>query len=256
MRHRIPVCALFFALVFLCAGAIRAEQLLVFAAISLSDALEQIGADFERETSMTVRYNFQGSSALARQIEAGAPADLFFSADEEKMDQLVAKDLVLAGTRTALLSNRLVVVAASDDSFIDVPVDLADPSVSRIAIAQPDSVPAGIYAKQYLLRQKLWDTLAPKMIPMENVRAALAAVASGNADAGFVYATDVLGSPRIRMAYEISGGDAPAISYPVAVLRGAPNKDAACQFLAYLRSRAARGVFERYGFTVFPAQEP
>ncbi|MCZ7591959.1 MAG: molybdate ABC transporter substrate-binding protein [Kiritimatiellae bacterium] len=253
MKKLIALC---FGAALLGAGMARAESVLVFAAISLSDALNQIGADFERETSISVHYNLQGSSALARQIEAGAPADLFFSADEEKMDQLQGENLIETSTRMSLLSNILVMVTAPDNTGINTPADLERDRVERIALAQPDSVPAGIYAKRYLERIGLWEELIPKIIPTENVRSALAAVAAGNADAGFVYRTDATTSDRVRIAYEIPESDAPSITYPVAVLRNAPNKDAARRFLSYLRSRAAGAVFEQYGFKVLSAQEP
>lgn len=248
--------SMLFALALMGAGAARAETLLVFAAVSLSDALKQIGADFERESSISVQYNFQGSSALARQIEAGAPADLFFSADEEKMDQLQAKNLIVDFTRASLLSNVLVIVTATDNTSVNAPTDLKSEGVTRIALAQPDSVPAGIYAKRYLEKIGLWDALAAKVVPTENVRAALAAVAAGNAEAGFVYRTDATTSDRVRIAYEIPVADAPSITYPAAILKDAPNKDAAQRFLAYLRSSAAGAVFEEYGFKILPAQEP
>ncbi len=231
-------------------------EILVFAAVSLSDALGEISANFQRETSIAVQYNFQGSSALARQIEAGAPADLFFSADEEKMDQLQAKSLIVNASRTSLLSNTLVIVTSPDNSAINTPADLKSDRVTRIALAQPDSVPAGIYAKHHLERLNLWAALQPKIIPTENVRAALAAVTAGNAEAGFVYRTDAATSDRVRIAYEVPPADAPSITYPVAILKDAPNIDAAQRFLAYLSSRAASVVFERYGFTVLPTQEP
>lgn len=248
--------SLCFVAALLCAATARAESVLVFAAVSLSDALNQIATDFQRETSISVQYNLQGSSALARQIEAGAPADLFFSADEEKMNQLQEKNLIDTSSRISLLSNVLVIVTASDNSGVNTPADLGNARVESIAIAQPDSVPAGIYARRYLENIGLWETLTPKIIPTENVRAALAAVAAGNAEAGFVYRTDATTSPRVRIAYEIPESDAPSITYPVAILREASNKNAARQFLSYLRSSAAGAVFEKYGFKILPAQEP
>ncbi|MCO5068538.1 MAG: molybdate ABC transporter substrate-binding protein [Kiritimatiellae bacterium] len=248
--------SLLFAVALFNTATARAEDLLVFAAVSLSDALNAIGADFTKQSGTPVLFNFQASSALARQIEAGAPADLFFSADEEKMDQLQAKDLIVTSSRISLLSNVLVIVTSGDRTDIRGPDDLTAERVTRIALAQPDSVPAGIYARRYLEHLGLWETLTPKVVPTENVRAALAAVAAGNADAGFVYRTDAMSSSRVRIAYEIPPTDAPSITYPIAIVKDAPNEGAARDFLEYLRSSTANQVFEQHGFKVLPMQEP
>lgn len=234
----------------------RADNLLVFAASSLADALQDIRASYESNTADRIAFNFDASSKLARQIMAGAPADLFFSADEAKMDQLQAGGFILADTRASVLSNTLVLVSEAAEMRIKQPADLIAPWCKRLALAQPDSVPAGIYAKTYLRAQGLWEELAGKVVPTENVRAALAAVSSGNADAAFVYRTDVASTTTVRVAYTVPPADAPSITYPLAVVKGTRQQEAALRFHAFLRSPVAAAVFERYGFTVLPTPPP
>lgn len=234
----------------------RAEQLLVFAAVSLSDALAEISSSYTAESGDELQFNLQASSALVRQIAAGAPADVFISADEEKMDQLQAQQLIDERSRIKLLGNALVLVAAPDNTAIRAATDLTSAVVEHIAIAQPDSVPAGIYARKYLQHIGLWDALQPKFIPTENVRAALSAVMSGNAAAGFVYKTDATSTPRVKIAYEIPEEDVPPIIYPAAVVKDAPHNEAAQRFLSYLTTDAAGVVFEKHGFKRIATSEP
>ncbi len=208
--------------------------ILVFAAASLTDALQDAGARYERETGTRVVFNFAGSATLARQIENGAPADLFLSADESTMRRIHAAE------RVRVLSNTLVVVVPAASRIRDWT------TAHTIAIAEPSSVPAGIYARSWLQHAGLWERLAPRMIPTENVRAALAATASGNADAAIVYRTDV--SPRVRIAYEVPPSATPEIAYPFAVLANAPEPREAHKFLAYLQSDEALAIFAKHGF--------
>jgi molybdate transport system substrate-binding protein len=222
-----------------------AAEVRVFAAASLTDALREIAATYERTSRDRIVFNFGASSTLARQIEQGAPADLFLSADEEKMNALAKRGLVSA--RASVLSNTLVIVVPRDGGrAIANARQLAQ--VSSLALAEPSSVPAGIYAKQYLVAQQVWARLAPKVIPTDNVRAALAAVESGNVDAAIVYKTDALLSKKVRIAYEVPRQAGPKISYPFAVLTDADEPVAARRFFAYLRSQAAKTVFAKYGF--------
>ena len=159
----------------------------VYAAISLTEALQEIAKAYGEQTDDTMTFNFGASNTLALQIEKGAPADIFLSADEAKMDALAADSLLLAGTRRSLLSNCLAIVVGADGGpELESARDLGASRIGRIAIAEPQSVPAGIYARQYLEKLGLWEQLAGKIVPTENVRAALAAVASGNVDAGIV----------------------------------------------------------------------
>jgi len=223
------------------------ETVVVFAAASLTEALIEIGASFERRTGNRVVFGFGASSDLARQIRAGAPANVFVSADLSRMDELEAAGRVRAADRIALLSNRLaVVVPKASTLMIRSPSDLT--GARRIALADPEAVPAGIYARQWLEALGLWAALRDRVVPTLDVRAALAAVTSGAADAGVVYRTDAAISTRVRVAFEVPEGAAPRIVYPAAVLtRGGA---AARAFVASLRSEESRAVFTRLGFVV------
>lgn len=228
-----------------------ASLVLVFAAASLTDALGEIGRSWKGPEGARVVFNFGGSSLLARQIREGAPADLFLSADEIQMDRLENAGLIVPGTRKSVLSNTLVVVAPADGrTKISFEGDLAGASVRRIALAEPSSVPVGVYSKRLFESAGIWAAIAPKVIPTENVRAALAAVESGNVDAGVVYRTDALISRRVKIAFEVPASRGPAISYPFALVKNAPNERAARAFLEHLASREARAVFAKHGFRV------
>jgi molybdate transport system substrate-binding protein len=229
--------------------ALAAGEINVFVAASLTDAMQEIGAAYEQATGDKVVLNLGASSALARQIQEGAPADIFFSADEAKMNDLEKRGLLAKGTRRSLLSNTLVIVVPADSNLkIASPTDLT--KVRALALAEPQSVPAGIYAKEWLKSQKLWSQVSDKVIPTENVRGSLAAVESGNADAGIVYKTDAGISKRVRIAYEVPIADGPKISYPLAVIAESKRQEAARRLLAYLASDAALDVFRKYGFLV------
>ena len=221
----------------------------MFAAASLREALEEIATSYERASGDDVVFSFGASSLLARQIEAGAPADVFLSADEAKMNALAARRLVVPQTRFSILSNSLaIVVPKSGGANLTSARQLA--TLRSIALAEPSSVPAGVYARLWLQRLGLWDRIAPRVVPTANVRAALAAVESGNVDAAIVYKTDALISRRVRIAFEVPRAEGPAISYPFALLQDATQPVAARRFLAHLRSRAALQTFARYGFIV------
>lgn len=229
----------------------RAAELRVSAAASLTGALREIAPAYEKATGDGIVLNLGASSALARQIREGAPADLFLSADEEKMDGLEKEGLLLAGTRRSVLSNTLVVVVPADSKLrISGPADLAGPAIRALALAEPKTVPAGIYARKYLEKRGLWDKLSGRVIPTENVRAALAAVEAGNVEAGIVYGTDARISKRVKIAYGVPRAEGPAISYPFAVLVGSERKEAARKLLAYLQSPAALTVFRKHGFQI------
>jgi molybdate transport system substrate-binding protein len=228
-----------------------AAELTVHAAASLTDAMKEIGAAYEKERGDKIQFNFGASSTLARQIEEGAPADVFLSADEAKMDGLQKKRLLLGGTRRSLLSNSLVIVVAADANLLPKSAsDLAKPEFKKIALGEPTTVPAGIYAREYLEKLELWNAIKDKVVPMESVRAALAAVESGNVEAGFVYKTDALISKKVKTAVEIPAADGPKISYPVAVVQSSQQLERAKKFEEYLAGPAARQVFEKFGFIV------
>jgi molybdate transport system substrate-binding protein len=236
-----------------CAGTLRAAELNVFAAASLSDALREIATTYEAKSGDKLRFNLGASSLLARQIREGAPADVFFSADELKMDELASAGLIVAETRRVILSNTLVIiVAAEGGAAVSQPADLKGSSVRRLALGETKTVPAGIYAREYLLRAGLWEAVAPKVVALENVRAALAAVESGNAEAGIVYRTDALISKKVRIAYEVPLNEGPRISYPLAVVRDSRRREEALRFVAYVQSPDASAVFRKFGFLVVP----
>jgi molybdate transport system substrate-binding protein len=231
--------------------AAQAAEILVSAAASLTDALTEIGKAYESHGRNRVRFNFGSSSELARQIDEGAPADIFFSADLEKMDALEKKGRIAPATRRNLLSNQLALVVPDDSKLaLRIPKDLLRPEVKRIALAQPESVPVGIYSKKYLEAENLWDGVAPKIIPVSDVRAALSAVASGNVDAGFVYKTDAAISKKARVIYEVPLDKGPKIIYPVAAIQESTNKEAAGDFLKFISSQTEKNVFRKYGFVV------
>ena len=246
-RPFMPIIALCLALVG--ANGLRAAEIRVFAAASLSDALTEIARTYEPVSGDKLVLNLAASSLLVRQIKEGAPADLFFSADEAKMNDLVQAGLVVADTRRTLLGNTLVILIAADGKApITAPADLAKPAVTRLALAEPQTVPAGIYAKEFLQDAMLWEAIAAKIVPTENVRACLAAVESGNVDAGIVYKTDALISKKVKVAYEVPAADGPKISYPLALVKDAPQAEAARRLAAYLASPEAMAVFAKHGF--------
>lgn len=207
-------------------------SLQVHAAASLTDVMRDIGAAFTKKTGIVVTFNFAGSNTIVRQIENGAPGDVFVSADEAQMNALDSEKLIIGGTRRDVVGNKLVLVGVKRLE------ELA--KVERIALADPRAVPAGVYAKQYLERVGIWKRIESKVIPTENVRAALAAVKAGNADAAIVYRTD---SPGVVLE------GPPEISYPAAVLRESAHPNEARRFVAFLRGDEARRIFEKYGFT-------
>jgi molybdate transport system substrate-binding protein len=229
--------------------SLPAAEVTVFAAASLTDSLKEIAAAYEKESGDKITFNLGASSTLARQIEEGAPADIFFSADDAKMDGLEKKGLIEAGTRKSRLGNSLVVVVAADSTLqINSASGLTNASVKKIALADPKVVPAGIYAREWLENFQLWPSIEPKVVPTENVRAALAAVEAGNVEAGIVYKTDAGISRKVKVAYEVPAKDAPVISYPMAVVKESKQREAAKKFLNYLDSKEAGDIFKKFGF--------
>jgi len=230
------------------AAPAAAEEVVVYAAASLTDALREVARGFEAQTGHKIVFSLGGSNDLARQIKAGAPADVFFSADEAQMNGLEAAGLVNAADRVNVLSNLLVVIVplASPAALKQAPDLLA---VKHLAVADPAAVPAGVYARRWLEAVEIWGALKPRLVPTLNVRAALAAVESENADAGIVYRTDAALSKRVRIAFEVPRGQGPAIMYPLAPLAAA-KKASVSAFVRHLVSPAAREVYVRYGFIV------
>jgi molybdate transport system substrate-binding protein len=242
---------------FLWTGALSgsAASVTVFAAASLTDSLEMIATHYEHETHDDIVFNFAASSLLARQIEEGAPADIFFSADEAQMDRLQKKGLVRVGTRKSRLSNLLVIVLPTESSLTVAEArDLVLPAFHRIALADPQAVPAGVYAREFLQKENLWSGIESRMVPTANVRAALAAVQSGDVEAAIVYKTDAAISKRVKIAFEVPRADGPKISYPVAALKDSREPAAARRFLRYLSTPEAGKIFAEFGFVVLDAK--
>lgn len=226
---------------------------LVFAAASMKNALDEVAAGFRAATGLEVQASYAASSALAKQIEQGAPADMFVSADLDWMDYLQQRDLILPASRVSLLGNRLVLVAAKDSAVgsLDLApgVDLAGPlGQSRLAIGETSSVPAGKYGKAALEHLGAWKVVEGKLAQTENVRAALLLVSRGEAALGIVYRTDAAADPGVRIVGTFPESSHPPIVYPVAMTR--TGKPVAARFLDHLRSAAARAVLEKHGFAV------
>ena len=246
--HRAAIAA---ALIVVLAPGARADEILVSAAASLTDAMREIGRAFTRENPRTtVRFNFGASGALQQQVEQGAPVDVFASASAREMDALQRGRRLAAGTRVAFAGNRLVLIAPPASRLRGWD-DLRNGRIRRIAMSNPDFVPSGRFARQTLVRRGLWTSVERRAVFGENVRQTLAYVANGDADAGVVFATDARIEPRrVRVvAAAVPGRDHGAIVYPAAVLAGAPNPRAARRFVAFLSSAGARRVLLRYGFT-------
>lgn len=224
-------------------------ELQIDAAASLRDVLAELAPELERAVGARIVFNFAASSVLARQIVAADRADLFFSADREWMDFVAAAGLVDESSRCAPLGNRLVVIVPAGSALVLRSArDLGGPEVRRLALADPDAVPAGRYARAWLEAQGVWRAVAERVVPALDVRAALAAVASGGVDAGVVYRTDAAVSRRVRVAFEVPEAEGPEISYALAALAGRPQLAAARAAAAWLRGPQAAPVFERYGF--------
>lgn len=224
---------------------------LVLAAASLQESMSAAADAWARLGNPRPVISFAASSALARQAEAGAPADLFASADEEWMDELDRRGLIAPGTRADLVGNRLVLIAPRSDAR-NVPLGPRTPlpamlGSGRLAMADPDSVPAGRYGKSALERLGVWSQLAPRVVRAENVRAALALVERGAAQYGIVYATDARASARVRVAGVFPAASHPPIRYPIARLRRSTNADAE-RFRRFLLSAQGKAIFARFGF--------
>jgi molybdate transport system substrate-binding protein len=222
------------------------QELLVFAAASTTDAMQEVAKEYAAESGTVVTFSFGGSSALARQIVAGAPADVFLSADRAQMDGLESAGRVRKEDRRDLLSNELVVVVpAGSPITIAQPRDLAN--ARHVATADPESVPVGIYARQWLESLGLWSIIQPAIVPTLDVRAALAAVESGRAEAGIVYRTDAAISQKVKVAYAVPVSSGPKIVYPVARI-ATSRKSGAADFVSFLTGPKAEAVFRRHGF--------
>jgi molybdate transport system substrate-binding protein len=225
-------------------------SIVVFAAASLTDALQELGGDFTKSAGIAVKFSFAASSALARQIESGAPADVFVSADTEWMDYLQTRNLIQPGSRRELLGNSLVLVAPAASTLtlvIEPHFALADAlGKGRLATGDPDSVPVGRYAKAALTSLDVWNSIEPRLVRADNVRAALAFVDRNEVPLGIVYKTDALVDKGVRIVDTFPAGTHPPITYPIALKVGA--KTEAGRFTDYLRTPGADAVFVKFGF--------
>ena len=226
-------------------------EILVSAASSLTDCLQDIKARYEEGRRVTVNLNFGSSGALRRQIEQGAAADLFIPADGKNMEQLIERKLIDESRQTALLSNELVVVAPADsDIRIDSIDQLLREPVRHIAIGDPETVPSGAYAREALERLGIWESVQRVAVYGNTVRQVLAYVETGNADAGFVYRTDAIASDRARTVYTVEPSLHSPILYHVGIIRESEHRDEAEDFYRYLQGSEAREVFLACGFGV------
>ena len=261
MSQRTNLFAALAALVAACAVPLAApaqqqahdQPILVFAAASLKNALDVVDTAFAKQTGIAVVASYDASSALMKQIEQGAPADIFFSADLKWMDYGSQKQLIKDKRRVNLLGNKLVLIAGKDSKLnkvtIDPSLDLASlAGEGRIATGDVRAVPVGIYAKAALQKLGLWGAVEPKLAMVGNVRAALVLVARDEAPLGIVYATDAKVEPAVKVIATFPGDSHEPIVYPVAATRAV--KPSAALYLAFLRSAAARSIFEHYGFSV------
>jgi len=227
-------------------------QILLFAAASLTDAMQAIAAGYEKTAHVTVKSSFDSSSVLARQIEAGAKADVFFSADTAWMDYLASRNLIQAASRANVLGNRLVLIAPAQ-SAVQLKIAPHFPLAAalgdgRLATGDPDSVPVGRYARAALTALGVWDEIAPRLARAENVRVALLYVDRGEAPLGIVYASDALADKRVRVVDTFPASTHEPIVYPIALTASARGE--AAGFVAYLRGPQGRDIFVKYGFTV------
>jgi molybdate transport system substrate-binding protein len=248
-----PVIAACVAVGLAVSPALAQETLTVFAAASLKNALDDVGAAFSKASGVKIAASYAASSTLAKQIEQGAPADVFASADVDWMDYAQQKKLIKDDTRINLLGNRLVLIAPKDSPLGDVAIgpglDLAAlAGDGRIVTGNVRAVPVGRYAKAALEKLGAWAKAEPKMAMAESVRAALALVARGEAPLGIVYETDAKVEPNVKIVGHFPADSHAPIIYPFAATATA--KPQAERYLAFLRSAAAKNVFERYGFTV------
>jgi molybdate transport system substrate-binding protein len=246
-------------LVCACAGtAVAGDEsstVLVFGAASLTNVLDDLSNAFTAQTKVPVKSSLAASSVLAKQIEAGAPADVFFSADLEWMDYLEQRKLLKPGSRHDVVGNSLVLIAPADSTVsvkIQKGVDLrvALGPRGKLATGDPDSVPVGKYARAALEKLGVWDTISGQIVRAENVRAALAFVARGEAPLGIVYKTDALAEKKVKIVAEFPADTHPPITYPIALTThgGA----AAQQFADFVRSQPAGQIFRKYGFAPLP----
>jgi molybdate transport system substrate-binding protein len=223
-------------------------NLTISAASSLQDAAKELKALYEsNNTGVTITMNLASSGTLQKQIEEGAPADLFISAGKSQMDALSQKGLIIEESRKNLLGNELVLIAGKDSNLAGFE-ELTGENVKKVSIGTPETVPAGQYAKETLISLKLWDQLQPKMVLAKDVRQVLTYVETGNVDAGLLYRTDAATSASVKMISAAPAGANKPIVYPMAVIKSTKYQKETEKFASFLQSNEAVSVFEKYGF--------
>ena len=229
-------------------------ELTVSAAASMQDALSEVAKAYQAEYPNTkITYNFASSGTLTQQIKQGAPVDIFISANEKFMDELEKKKLLISKTRKDFLKNNVVLIVPKKDNIdntnnISNFQQLTNPNIKRFSIGEPESVPAGQYAKQVLDNLEIYDKVKPKTVFAKNVRQVLSYVESGNVDAGIVYATDAKISNKVEVVATASENNHKPIIYPVAAIKRSKNSEAAKDFIQFLFSNSAKNTFKKYGF--------
>ncbi|MGH8719043.1 MAG: molybdate ABC transporter substrate-binding protein [Burkholderiales bacterium] len=251
MRHVAVAALVSLSLISTGSSAAEAQKILVFAAASLRDALDEIARGYDQQSNVKVLLSYAASSALAKQIESGAPADIFVSADLDWMDYLDKKKLIDAKSRVNLVGNRLVLISGADAKLqpaigLNVPmIDLL--RSERIAIANPDHVPAGKYARAALEHLGVWVSIQEKLVRTDNVRVALSLVSRGEVPTGIVYLSDAMADKQVRVVGEFAADSHPAIIYPAALVAESKNTSGP-PFLNHLVSEQARAIFKKHGF--------
>jgi molybdate transport system substrate-binding protein len=232
----------------------QSSSITVSAAISLKDSLDEVGHLYAtRHPAAKVAFNYGGSGTLGRQIEQGASVDVFFSAAEKEMDDLATQGLVATETRRDIVANSLVLITPASSTMVRGFEDLSRLQVSAVALGEPGTVPAGMYARQTLEHMGFFAAIQKKIVYAKDVRAVLTFVETGNADAGFVYRTDALTSKKVRVVATAPVDSHDPIVYPAAVLKNSKNAAAAREFVGFLEGPEARTAFEKYGFA--PAEK-
>ena len=228
-------------------------ELTVSAAASMQDAMKEVAEAYQEEHLNTkITYNFAGSGTLAQQIKQGAPVDVLISANENFMDELDRKNLLLPETRKNLLQNNIVLIVPKKDNITNISnfQQLTSPNIKRFSIGEPESVPAGQYARQVLSNLKIYEQVKFKTVFAKDVRQVLSYVEFGNVDAGIVYATDARISNQIKVVATASENTHTPIIYPVAAIQRSKNSEAAEEFIQFLFGNSAKDIFQKYGFKV------
>ncbi|RKP47968.1 molybdate ABC transporter substrate-binding protein [Cohnella endophytica] len=231
-------------------AAQKQTELLISAAASLKDSLDVIEKQYEKaHPDIKLTFNYGSSGTLQKQIEEGAPADLFFSAGKKQMDALEKQGLV-TGSKNLLLNDLVMIVPSDSKKKFTTVKELTDKSIKKIAIGQPESVPAGQYAKETLETRKVWDALQDKLVYAKDVRQVLTYVETGNVEAGFVYKTDALISTKVKIAIRVASDVHSPIVYPAGVVSDSKHSAEAKAFYAYLQTAEASSIFVKYGFSL------